>query len=45
MAGAGKQALWPARSGAAVARELDLTPQALALRLKVIESRLGRWYR
>jgi hypothetical protein len=28
----------------AVARELDLTPQAVSARLKVIESRSGRWY-
>jgi hypothetical protein len=28
----------------AVARELDLTPQAVSARLKVIEGRSGRWY-
>jgi hypothetical protein len=28
----------------AVARELDLTPQAISARLKVIDTRSGRWY-
>jgi hypothetical protein len=28
----------------AVARELDLTPQAVSARLKVIDTRSGRWY-
>jgi hypothetical protein len=29
----------------AVARALDLTPQAISARLKVIERRSGHWYR